>query len=180
MIIGYAWMSTKGKVSSTSLDEQVNTLKSNGCEDVVLEQGTGMSLADRPLLIKLLYELKRGDTFVVCKLDRLTFSYDEGIQILKYLFDMGVKVYILNVGLLDKSAVGHFFIQTLAVMADFTRTVIREHGRLVCPKKFTDEQLECAYRLKTHDGFTYQDVQEMTSVSKSTLLRYIRRRDKMR
>lgn len=180
MIIGYAWMSTKGKVSSTSLDEQVNTLKSNGCEDVVLEQGTGMSLADRPLLIKLLYELKRGDTFVVCKLDRLTFSYDEGIQILKYLFDMGVKVYILNVGLLDKSAVGHFFIQTLAVMADFARTVIREHGRLVCPKKFTDEQLECAYRLKTHDGFTYQDVQEMTSVSKSTLLRYIRRRDKMR
>lgn len=47
MIIGYARVSTRGQVSGTSLDEQTATLKANGCEDVVPEQGTGASLEAR-------------------------------------------------------------------------------------------------------------------------------------
>ena len=113
MVIGYARVSTRGQVSGTSLDEQAATLKSNGCEEVVTEQGTGASLEARPRLEELLENLQSGDTLMVCKLDRLARSVEEGIQIVRRLFQKGVKVHVLNLGLLEDSPMGRFFLQTL-------------------------------------------------------------------
>ena len=185
MIIGYARVSTRGQVSGTSLDEQAATLKSNGCEEVVTEQGTGASLEARPRLEELLENLQTGDTLMVCKLDRLARSVEEGIQIVKQLFAKGVKVHVLNLGLLEDSPMGRFFLQTLLAVAEFERELIMERtriGREVArskpgyrdgrPKKFTTEQLEWAARLK-QEGHSYKQVEQMTQISKSTLQRFI-------
>lgn len=185
MVIGYARVSTRGQVSGTSLDEQTATLTAHGCEKVVPEQGTGASLEDRPHLEELLEKLKSGDTLMVCKLDRLARSVEEGIQIVKKLFSKGVKVHVLNLGLLEDSPMGRFFLQTLLAVAEFERELIMERtriGREVArskpgyrdgrPKKFTTEQLEWAARLK-QEGHSYKQVEQMTQISKSTLQRFI-------
>ncbi len=185
MIIGYARVSTRGQVSGTSLDEQKASLMANGCEKVVPEQGTGASLEARPRLEELLDKLQSGDTLMVCKLDRLARSVEEGIQIVKLLFSKGVKVHVLNLGLLEDSPMGRFFLQTLLAVAEFERELIMERtriGREVArskpgykdgrPRKFTTEQLEWAVRLKL-EGHSYKQVELMTQISKSTLQRFI-------
>ena len=185
MVIGYARVSTRGQVSGTSLDEQAATLKSNGCEDVVTEQGTGASLEARPRLEELLENLQSGDTLMVCKLDRLARSVEEGIQIVRRLFQKGVKVHVLNLGLLEDSPMGRFFLQTLLAVAEFERELIMERtriGREVArskpgykegrPRKFTNEQLKWASRLKL-EGHSYKEIEQMTQISKSTLQRFL-------
>lgn len=185
MIIGYARVSTRGQVSGTSLEEQIATLKSNGCEDVIPEQGTGASLEARPRLEELLDKLQSGDTLMVCKLDRLARSVEEGIQIVKLLFQKGVKVHVLNLGLLEDSPMGRFFLQTLLAVAEFERELIMERtriGREVArsrpgykegrPCKFTAEQLQWAAKLKT-EGHSYKEIERMTKISKSTLQRFL-------
>lgn len=185
MVIGYARVSTRGQVSGTSLDEQAATLKSNGCEDVVTEQGTGASLEARPRLEELLENLQSGDTLMVCKLDRLARSVEEGIQIVRRLFQKGVKVHVLNLGLLEDSPMGRFFLQTLLAVAEFERELIMERtriGREVArskpgykegrPRKFTNEQLKWASRLKL-EGHSYKEIEQMTQISKSSLQRFL-------
>ncbi len=185
MIIGDARVAARGQVSGTSLDEQAATLKSNGCEDVVTEQGTGASLEARPRLEELLENLQSGDTLMVCKLDRLARSVEEGIQIVRRLFQKGVKVHVLNLGLLEDSPMGRFFLQTLLAVAEFERELIMERtriGREVArskpgykegrPRKFTNEQLKWASRLKL-EGHSYKEIEQMTQISKSTLQRFL-------
>lgn len=185
MVIGYARVSTRGQVSGTSLEEQTVTLRANGCEDVVPEQGTGASLEARPQLEELLQNLQSGDTLMVCKLDRLARSVEEGIQIVKQLFSKGVKVHVLNLGLLEDSSMGRFFLQTLLAVAEFERELIMERtriGREIArnkpgyrdgrPPKFTTAQLEWASRLKL-EGHSYKEIEQMTKISKSTLQRYL-------
>ena len=185
MVIGYARVSTRGQVSGTSLEEQTVTLRANGCEDVVLEQGTGASIEARPRLEELLDKLDSGDTLMVCKLDRLARSVEEGLTIVKQLFAKGVKVHVLNLGLLENSSLGRFFLETLLAVGELERELIMERtriGREVArskpgykdgrPRKFTQEQLEWAAQLKA-EGHSYKEVEKMTKISKSTLQRFL-------
>ena len=178
MVIGYARVSTRGQVSGTSLEEQTVTLRANGCEDVVLEQGTGASIEARPRLEELLDKLDSGDTLMVCKLDRLARSVEEGLTIVKQLFAKGVKVHVLNLGLLENSSLGRFFLETLLAVGELERELIMERtriGREVArskpgykdgrPRKFTQEQLEWAAQLKA-EGHSYKEVEKMTKISK--------------
>lgn len=80
MRIGYARLQSK----SQSLDAQLDLLKENSCEDIYSEYGSG-SLDELPELTKCLEKLQAGDTFVVCKLDRLCSSMDHTVDLLQKL-----------------------------------------------------------------------------------------------
>lgn len=177
MKYGYARVSTV----SQDLEAQMQALEAEKCEVIYSEKFTGTK-TDRPKLTELLEVLKEGDTLVVTKLDRLARNTKEGIEVVEKLFNKGVKVHVLNVGLLENTTMGNFFLTTLLAVAEMERNLIVERtqeGKAIAkqrddfregrPKKFTKKQLIHALSLlKSH---SYKTVEEMTGISKSTLIR---------
>ena len=104
MIYGYARVSAKTQLKGNSLEEQRTELERNGCEVIIEEQFTGKTTS-RPKFEELIMNrLQHGDTLIVTKLDRFARNVSEGISTIRYLFDKGVKVHVLNVGLLENTA----------------------------------------------------------------------------
>ena len=133
MIYGYARVSAKTQLKGNSLEEQRNELKRTGCKVIIEEQFTGKTTL-RPKFDELVHKtLQSGDTLVVCKLDRFArnvtegiSNVTEGISVIRELFGKGVKVHVLNVGLLENTAMGNFFITTLLAVAELERCMILE------------------------------------------------------
>lgn len=185
MIYGYARVSTLGQVKGNSLAEQRAELERNGCTQIIEEQYTG-STTVRPKFEKLIKEqLQNGDTLVVTKLDRFARNVEEGISTIRGLFGKGVKVHVLNVGLLENTTMGKFFIQTLLAVAELERNLIVERtsagreiartrdgykeGRPPIPKD------RITHAMSLLDDHTYKETSSMTGLSVSTLTRYRRK-----
>ena len=97
MKYGYARVSTYGqKRDGNSLEAQEQLLKQEGCTVIVLEDYTGTK-ADRPKLTKLLNTLQPGDTLVVAKLDKLSRSVKDGINIIDTLLEKDIKVHMISI-----------------------------------------------------------------------------------
>ncbi|EOP59344.1 hypothetical protein IIW_04899 [Bacillus cereus VD136] len=126
--------------------------------------------------------LETGDTLVVTKLDRFARSTVDAIQTVKTLFEKGVKVHILNMGLIEDTPTGRLVFNVMSAFAEFERDMIvertqegkaiaklREDFREGRPKKFNNKQIEHALSLlKNH---SYKQDEEKTGISKSTLIR---------
>lgn len=176
MKYGYARVSTL----TQDLKIQVQHLKAEGCESIYKEKFTGTK-TDRPEFNKVLNVLQEGDTLVVTKLDRFARSAVEGIQTVKTLFERGVKVHILNIGLVENTPTGRLIFNILSSFAEFERDMIVERtqeGKAVAkqrpdfkegrPRKHTKQQIIHAIELlKTH---TYKEVESMTGIKKRTLI----------
>ena len=182
MIYGYTRVSTKTQLEGNGLQAQTKEIESKYEGAKILEEQFTGTKTDRPVLNKLMEELKEGDTLVVTKLDRLARNTVEGIQIIESLFAKGVAVHVLNVGLLENTTMGKFFLTTLLAVAEMERNIIIERtqaGKEVAkqdpnfkegrPKKFSKKQISHALELlETH---SYKQVEEKTGISKSTLIR---------
>ena len=180
MIYGYARVSSKKQLHGNSLEEQAATLTANGATSITAEQFTGKTTS-RPKLQALIDSLQTGDTLMVTKLDRLARNVTEGIELIRALFKKDVKVHVLNIGLLENTSMGNFFITTLLAVAELERSMIIERtqagkevartkagfreGRPPLPEKKLLYALEL---LKTH---SYKEVVDITGISKATLCR---------
>ena len=74
------------------------------------------------------------DTLTITKLDRLARNTKEGIAIIDDLFKRNIKVHVLNVGLLENTTMGRFFLQTMLAVAEMEHNMIVEHiqeGRML-------------------------------------------------
>lgn len=182
MIYGYARVSTftQGK-NGNSLEGQKEELKKYNCDTIIEEVYTGTK-TDRPKFKKLIESLKYGDTLVVTKLDRFARSAVEGVQVVQELLQRGVKVNILNMGLIENSPVGKLTLTIMLAFAEFERDMIIERtqaGKTIAkqnpdfkegrPKKYTKKQIQHALELL--EAHTYKEVEELTGISKSTLIR---------
>lgn len=189
MIYGYARVSTKGQLKEGySLEAQTKDILDRYDNAVIrVEQYTGTT-TDRPIFNELVENLKQGDTLVVTKLDRLARNTVEGIQIVQDLFNKGVAVHVLNVGLLENTTMGKFFLTTLLAVAEMERNTIIERtqtGKAIAktkagfkegrPREYTDIQLNMALDL-IEAGNSYTKVAKMTKISKATLTRAMRNR----
>ena len=119
---------------------------------------------------------------MVTKLDRLARSFLQGSKIVSELIDRGVKVHILNIGIMDNTPSSKLITNVFFAFAEFERDMIvertasgkelaklRDDFREGRPKKFTKQQIDLALDLlATH---TYKEVEQMTGISKSTLIR---------
>jgi DNA invertase Pin-like site-specific DNA recombinase len=174
---GYCRVSTLGQ----DLEVQIEKLQTEGCDKIIKEKFTGTKL-ERPQFSKLLKELREGDTLVVTKLDRLARNVREGIDVVEELFNKDVRVHVLNVGLLENTTMGRFFLQTMLAVAEMERNMIVERtqeGKALArlredfkegrPRKFKKVQIEHA--LKLLETNSYNQVEDITGISKSTLIR---------
>ncbi|CDB35742.1 putative DNA-invertase hin [Phascolarctobacterium sp. CAG:266] len=182
MKYGYVRVSTrKQQLKGNSIEEQTLKLEAEKCDEIIIEQFSGKT-THRPKLFALINRLKAGDTLVVTKLDRLARNVPEGIELIQALFTKGVNVHILNIGLLENTAMGNFFITVLLAFAEFERTLIYERtyeGRLIARTKngyregrprIASDKIELALELKKTRS--YKEVERLTGISKSTLIRY--------
>ena len=183
MIYGYARVSTatQGR-DGNSLEDQVAALEKYGCQKIVKEAFTGKTM-DRPKFLNLLEVLQEGDTLVVCKLDRFARTAIEGVQVVRELFERGIRVHILNMGLVENTLTGNLILTVMLAFAEYERGTIVERtqtGKAIArqdpnfkdgrPKKFTPEQIALALSL-LDQGKTYRQITSMTGISKSTLIR---------
>ena len=187
VIYGYARVSTKSQEDNTSLENQIKELKLKGATEIFSEVCTGTTM-DRPKFIELEGKLKSGDTLIVTKLDRFTRSTEKGIAKIKELSDKGIIVHILNMGIVDsKSPTGTLVLTVLTAFAQYERDCIVERmreGKAIArqdvnyregrPQIHKDKQKAHALEL-LNSGKTYKQVEELTGMSKSTLIRYKRK-----
>lgn len=183
MIYGYARVSTAAQSrDGNSLEEQVAALQKYSCHKIIEEAFSGKTM-DRPKFQKLLEVLKEGDTLVVCKLDRFARTAIDGVQTVRELFERGIRVHILNMGLIENTLTGNLILTVMLAFAEYERGMIVERtqtGKTVArmdpnfkdgrPKKFTPEQLQLGLML-LEQGKSYKQVKELTGISKSTLSR---------
>lgn len=183
MLYGYARVSTtKQEKNGNSLDEQREKLQAAGAQKIVTDSYTGTKM-DRPAFTALLDKLVAGDTLIVTKLDRFARTAVEGGAIVKQLHERGVTINILNMGIADNTPMGKLMVTMLLAFAEFERDMIvertqggkaiaRANGKRVDgrPKKFTPAQITHALHL-LDVGNSYTAVEEMTGISKSTLIR---------
>ncbi len=186
MIYGYARVSTKGQANDgNSLESQIEKLKENGADKIYQDSFTGTK-TDRPEFTKLLNELKAGDTLVVCKLNRFARSISQGSELVTELIEKGIKVNILNIGVMDNTPASKLIRNIFFSFAEFERDMIVERtqeGKAIArtkdgfkegrPKSYTDKQLQHALSLLSVNGGdkSYNEVVEITGISKSTLIR---------
>lgn len=186
MIYGYCRVSSKGQLDNNSFEQQETEIL-NKYENAVIikEQFTGTT-TDRPKFNELIEMLQQNDILVVSKLDRLARNTVEGIEIVEKLFNKGVSVHVFNVGLLENTTMGRFFLTTLLAVAEMERNTIIErtqNGKAIAktkpgfkegrPKKYTSKQLDNALAMLSVNGGTksYNEVAELLQISKSTLIR---------
>ncbi len=189
MIYGYARVSTAGQcMSGNSLEDQTKALQNYGCQEIITEAFSGKTM-DRPQFQKLYKQLQPGDTLVVCKLDRFARTAIEGVQTVRELFERGVRVHILNMGLVENTLTGNLILTVMLAFAEYERGMIVERtqtGKTVAkqdpnfrdgrPPKYLPPQINHALAL-LDSGNTYRQVEAMTGISKSTLVRARRKRN---
>lgn len=181
MRYGYARVSTVGQ----DLDDQLEKLKAEGCEVIYSEKVTGMR-SDRPEFQRLLNALQDGDTLIVTKLDRFARNAEDGVQIVRALLERGVRVHILNMGVMENTSMGRLMLRMLSAIAEFDRDMIvermaegkaqakqRDDYREGRPNKYSKKQLDHAMALLESNSYT--EVERLTGISKATLTRYKRK-----
>lgn len=182
MIYGYSRVSTKGQAKDgNSLESQEKALREAGANKIYTDAFTGTK-TDRPEFDKLLAEIKAGDTLVVTKLDRFARSMAQGSELVSELIDRGIRVYILNIGILDNTPASKLIRNVFFAFAEFERDMIVERtqeGKAIAkqnpefregrPKKYSKKQVEHALGLLREHS--YRQVEDLTGISKSTLIR---------
>ena len=191
MIYGYIRVSTvKQANEGNSLEGQTKLLLENGVpqENIYQDVYTGTK-ADRPQFNKLLNELKEGDTLIVTKLDRFARSMIEGSKIVTELIERGVRVNVLNIGLMDNTPASKLIRNIFFSFAEFERDMIVERtlegkqikmetdvdATLGRPKKFKKAQRDTALQLL--EEYSYNEVAKRTGISRRTLIRYKKEND---
>jgi DNA invertase Pin-like site-specific DNA recombinase len=121
-LYGYARVSTHEQ--DFTLQEQA--LRAAGCEVIRAEKVTGTSRTARPELQVLLDFLRRGDTLVVTRIDRLARSIKDLQDIVYLLKEQGVTLKATEQPIDTRSAAGKAFLDMLGVFAEFETNLRRE------------------------------------------------------
>lgn len=187
MIYGYARVSTKGQAKDgNGLEAQEKALRESGANEIYVDAFTGTK-TDRPEFDKLMNKIQKGDTLIVTKLDRFARSMSQGSELVSDLIERGIKVYILNIGVMDNTPSSKLIRNVFFAFAEFERDMIVERtmeGKAIAkqnpdfregrPKKYSRKQIEHALELL--ESNSYKQVEDMTGISKSTLIRAKKKR----
>ena len=121
-LFGYA------RVSSSDQDFalQVQALRAAGRELIRSEKASGTSRVGRTELETLLNFLRRGDTLVVTRIDRLARSIKDLQDIVHTLKERGITLKATEQPIDTRSAAGKAFLDMLGVFAEFETNLRRE------------------------------------------------------
>ncbi|WP_377806455.1 recombinase family protein (plasmid) [Azospirillum sp. A29] len=122
-LVAYARVSTEDQ----STDSQLLALRQAGCTVIFEEHASGGD-RDRPVLAKALASLRKGDTLVVARIDRLARSLFHLLEVIDGLGQRGVAFKSLSDPIDTTSPQGRFALQVLGAAAELERALIRERS----------------------------------------------------
>ena len=126
MKIGYARVST----SEQNIQSQVSLLEQAGCEKIYTDFASGVR-EDRPGLIQMLETLRKGDTVLIYKTDRIFRSLRNMVNLIEKFNELGVSFKSLSEPEFDTtSANGKFILQIFGAVAEFERNLISERTKV--------------------------------------------------
>lgn len=137
MIYGYKRVSTVGQTDGNSFEDQEKKIRESYPTAVMYEEAYS-GAKERPVFNEVLKKLENGDTLVVTKLDRFCRTTKEGLEYIDELQARGVKIHILNMGLIDDTPVGRLIVTVLLGFAEFERSQIIERtqgGKAIAKQK---------------------------------------------
>ena len=181
MLIGYARVSTFDQ----NPDLQNDALKKAGCEKIFTDTVSG-TVPLRPGLNQAKEQLRKGDTLVVWRLDRLGRSLKDLIEWMNYLDTEGVALKSLQESIDTSTATGKLVFHVFGALAEFERNLIlertqaglsaaRARGRLGGrPKSLDADKKQVVIDLYNEKKLTVKKICEMMGISKPTLYDYVR------
>ena len=107
---------------------QLDALKQARCEEVYTENFTGSTRA-RPQLENCLRSLRKGDTLVVWRLDRLGRSLKDLVGIITELEERGVAFRSVTEAIDTSTSGGKLVFHIFGALAEFERSIIQERTR---------------------------------------------------
>lgn len=180
-LIGYARCST----DEQDLTAQKNALAALGVtpERIYIDPGLTGTSRERPGLTNALAAVRKGDTLVVTKLDRLGRSVHDLADILSTLSTQGVRFQIGGAVHDWADPMSKMFLQILAVVAEFEADLIRmrtREGMAIAKAKghLRGKQPKLSAAKRAHlleladaGGHNVTELAELFSVSRPTVYR---------
>jgi DNA invertase Pin-like site-specific DNA recombinase len=180
MLIGYARVSTQEQ----TLNLQKDALEKAGCNKIFTDTASGVK-TERKGLEEALNYVRKGDTLVVWRLDRLGRSLPHLITTMTDLLERGIGFKSLTENIDTTTSGGKLIFHIFGALAEFERNLIRERtqagltaarargrkgGR---PKALTVKQLSIAQELyeKRHP---IAEICRTLKISKATLYRVLK------
>lgn len=183
MKIGYARVSTDDQ----KLDSQIDALKEAGCEKIFSEKASGAK-DERQQLFEALSYLRKGDTLVVYKLDRLGRTLKKLIELVEDFKNKGVHLQSIKDGVDTSSPTGKFFFHVVGAFSELERSLIvertragltaaRSRGRLGGrPETISKSKKEIAYDLYMEGTKTVDEIIQPLGMSRMTFYRHLNKR----
>lgn len=174
------------RVSSVSqtLGQQNQALRDAGAQEIYSDTMSG-ARDDRPGLALLMSKLRKGDTVITWKLDRLGRNLQHILETVKEMTDRGVKLISTTEGIDSSTPAGRMMIGVLGSLAEYERELVKERTALKRqasrangtkfgrPRKVSDsDHIATAKRMKT-EGHTGKDIAKYLGVSRATVYRYL-------
>ncbi len=181
MYIGYARVST----FEQNLDLQKDALTHAGCERIFTDQVSSVAAA-RPGLAEALNYMRKDDTLVIWRLDRLGRSLRNLIELLGELDQRGIGLRSLQESLDTTTSGGKLVFHLFGALAEFERHLIRERttagleaararGRVGGrPRALDEKKREMAVTLYHAKKHTVMELCRIMGISKPTLYAYLR------
>jgi DNA invertase Pin-like site-specific DNA recombinase len=181
MLIGYARVSTDDQ----NLDLQKDALNKIGCESIFEDRLSGVK-DQRPGLQRALDYARSGDTIVVWRLDRLSRSLKNLIEMVNLLDAKEIGLKSIHESIDTSSSSGKLIFHIFGALAEFERNLIQERtqaglqaarargrngGR---PKSLTPDQRALAVKLYDEKKHSVGQICQMMEISKPTLYKYIK------
>jgi DNA invertase Pin-like site-specific DNA recombinase len=117
-------VSTEDQVHDAQLDE----LRAAGCAEIHLEHGSGAS-RPRPVLARVMREIRPGEVLVVVRLDRLARSVSHLLEVIETLEAKRADFRSLRDPIDTSTPQGMFSLQVLGAVAQLERSLISERTK---------------------------------------------------
>lgn len=181
MLVGYARVSTPDQY----LRLQEDALKSSGCEEIYTDIASGVKTA-RPGLHTAITHLRKGDTLVVWRLDRLGRSLAHLIQTVKELSEKGIGFKSLQENIDTTTSGGQLIFHIFGALAQFERELIKERtnaglkaarvrgrlgGRPSLLNKYQVKKMAAHY---AKGELAINEICKLFNITKPTLYRYLK------
>ncbi|OGJ97379.1 MAG: resolvase [Candidatus Raymondbacteria bacterium RIFOXYC2_FULL_50_21] len=178
-LVGYARVSTQDQ----NLNLQNDALKAAGCKKIYRDKASGAA-EDRKGLSEAIEYMRKGDTLVIWKLDRLGRSLRHLIDVVKSLNDRGIGLKSLQENIDTTTSGGKLIFHMFGSLAEFERDIIRERtlaglkaarargrrgGR---PSVMDAKKIQMAKVMLKDKNNSIADICRTLGLSKATLYRY--------
>src|SRR5919202_3816769 len=180
MLVGYARVST----TEQTLHLQKDALEQIGCTKIYSDVVSG-SKAERKGLQEALEYVRKGDTLVVWRLDRLGRSLKHLIETITTLNNRKIGFKSITENIDTTTSGGKLIFHIFGALAEFERDIIRERttagleaartrgkrgGR---PKVLKDKKVAIAQALYNDKNNSIAEICKTLNISRATLYRYI-------